>query len=88
MSLFFKSAILILKKRKKKLFASSQNKLVHMKYHLFLHYGWFFQNLEKDFIRTDMHMTLTYKKNLKYVIKIRKSSLKSIKVYDSRFKPK
>ena len=59
-----------------------------MRYHLFLHYGWFFQNLEKDFIRTDMHMTLTYKKNLKYVIKIRKSSLKSIKVYDSRFKPK
>ena len=35
---------------------------VHMGYHLFLHYEWFLQNLGKDFIRTDMHMTLTYKK--------------------------
>ena len=28
-------------------------------------YGWFLQNLGKDFIRTDMHMTLTYKKKPK-----------------------
>ena len=25
---------------------------VHMRYHFFLHYGWFLQNLEKDFIST------------------------------------
>ena len=27
----------------------------HMRYFLFLHCGWFLQNLEKDFIRTNMH---------------------------------
>ena len=26
--------------------------------HLFLHYGWFLQNLGKDFIRTNMHTTV------------------------------
>ena len=31
---------------------------VHMRYHLFLHYGWFLQNLGKDFIRTNMHTTV------------------------------
>ena len=30
----------------------------HMRYHLFLHYGWFLQNIEKDFIRTNMHTTV------------------------------
>ena len=30
----------------------------YMRYHLFLHYGCFFQNLEKDFIRTNMHTTV------------------------------
>ena len=30
----------------------------HMWYHLFLHYGWFLQNLGKDFIRTNMHTTV------------------------------
>ena len=30
----------------------------HMKYHLFLYYEWFLQNLEKDFIRTNMHTTV------------------------------
>ena len=29
-----------------------------MRYHLFLHYGWFLQNLGKDFIRTNMHTTV------------------------------
>ena len=28
------------------------------RYHLFLHYGWFLQNLGKDFIRTNMHTTV------------------------------
>ena len=31
----------------------------HMRYHLFLHYGWFLQNIEKDFIRTNMHTTVS-----------------------------
>ena len=29
-----------------------------MRYHLFLHYGWFLQNLGKDFIPTNMHTTV------------------------------
>ena len=29
-----------------------------MRYHLFLQYGWFLQNLGKDFIRTNMHTTV------------------------------
>ena len=32
---------------------------VHMRYHLFLQYGWFLQNLGKDFIRTNMHTTVS-----------------------------
>ena len=31
----------------------------YMRYHLFLHYGWFHQNLEKDFISTNMHTIVT-----------------------------
>ena len=31
---------------------------IHMRYHLFLHYGWFLQNLGKDHIRTNMHTTV------------------------------
>ena len=30
----------------------------HMRYHLFLHYGWFLQNIDKDIIRTNMHTTV------------------------------
>ena len=30
----------------------------YMRYHLLLHYGWFVQNLGKDFIRTNMHTTV------------------------------
>ena len=29
-----------------------------MRYHFFLHYGWFFQNLEKDFIPILLHTTV------------------------------
>ena len=36
------------------LFFPNENQLgVHMRYHLFLHYGWFLQNLGKDFIQTN-----------------------------------
>ena len=31
---------------------------VHMRYHLYLRYGWFLQNLEKDYIPTKMHTTV------------------------------
>ena len=38
------------------LFFPNENQLgFHMRYHLFLHYKWFLQNLGKDFIRTNMH---------------------------------
>ena len=30
----------------------------HMRYRLFLYYGWFLQNLAKGFIRTNMHTTV------------------------------
>ena len=30
-----------------------------MRYHFFLHYGWFFQNLEKDFIPILLHTTVS-----------------------------
>ena len=37
-------------------FFPNENQLgFHMRYHLFLHYGWFLQNLKKDFIRTNMN---------------------------------
>jgi hypothetical protein len=43
------------------LFFSNENNLgFHMRYHFFLHYGWFLKNLGKDFIRTNMHTTLTW----------------------------
>ena len=45
----------------KKMFISMKiNFVFHMRYHLFLHYGWFLQNLVKDFIRTIMHTTVTF----------------------------
>ena len=49
---FFVLAILIF-------FASSQRKKqpIHMRYHLFLHSGWFFQNLGIETVRTFMHRT-------------------------------
>ena len=39
-------------------FLSENNLGFHMRYHFFLHYGWFLQNLGKGFIRTNMHMTV------------------------------
>jgi hypothetical protein len=32
-----------------------------MRYHFFLHYGWFFQNLGKEAVRTFMHTTVLSK---------------------------
>ena len=45
-------------------FASSQWKEAarsyHMRYHLFRQYGWFLQNLGKDFIPTNMHTNVFF----------------------------
>ena len=42
--------------KKNCLFLLNGNQLgFHMRYHLFLLYGWFLQNLGKDYIRTNMH---------------------------------
>ena len=46
-----------------KFFFLNENHLgFHMRYHLFLHYWWFLQNLEKGFILTNMHTTVYCKK--------------------------
>ena len=39
-------------------FSMKNTKEVHMRQCLFLYYGWFLQNLEKGFIRTNMHTTV------------------------------
>ena len=39
-------------------FINEKTKGFHMRYHSFLHYGWFLQNLGKDFIPTNMHTTV------------------------------
>ena len=45
------------------LFHLNENQPVfHMRYRLFLHCGWFLQNLEKDFIRTIMRTTVATKR--------------------------
>ena len=41
------------------LFFSNEKKFgFHMRYQIFLHYGWFPQNLGKDCIQTNMHTTV------------------------------
>jgi hypothetical protein len=37
---------------------NEKTKGFHMRYHLFLQYEWFLQNLGKDFIPTNMHTTV------------------------------
>ena len=44
--------------QKKCFFINEKTKGFHMRYHSFLHYGWFLQNLGKDFIPTNMHTTV------------------------------
>jgi hypothetical protein len=51
---FFESAILNFFL----LHLNEKTKGFHMRYHLFLQYGWFLQNLGKDFIPTNMHTTV------------------------------
>ena len=40
-------------------FPMKNNLAVHIRYYLFLHYGWFLQNLGEDFIPSIMHMTVS-----------------------------
>ena len=58
--LFFRRPfwIFFFKKKKKLLQFNEKTKGFHMRYHLFLHYECFFQNLVKDFIQTNMHTTV------------------------------
>ena len=44
--------------KKKSAYLNENKQPDHMRYHLFLHYGWFLQNLGKYFIQTNMHMTV------------------------------
>ena len=46
------------KKKKNLLHLIKKTKGFHMRYHFFLYYGWFLQNLRKDFIQTNMHTTV------------------------------
>ena len=39
-------------------FPNENQRAFHMRYHLFLHYGWFPQNLKEGFIWTNMHTTV------------------------------
>jgi hypothetical protein len=48
---------------KKLLHLIKKTKGCHMRYHFFLYYGYFLQNLRKDFIRTNMHTTVHQKAN-------------------------
>ena len=48
----------------------------HMRYHFFLYYGWFFQNLRKYFIQTNMHTTAT-----KLLLNSKKSLIAPYTVY-------
>ena len=42
-------------------FSLNENHLgLHMRHYLFLHYGWFLQNLLRGFIGTNMHTTVSY----------------------------
>ena len=46
---------------KKNLLLLNKNKqLLHMRYHLFLKYSWFPQNLGKEAVQTNMHTTVFY----------------------------
>ena len=57
--IFFGFWLLCFSKKNVLFFFSIENQLgFHMRYHLFLHYGWFLQYLEKDFIRTNMHTSV------------------------------
>ena len=57
---FFESAIMkfFFQKNFFLLHLNKNKQPVHMRYHLFLYYGWFLQNLGKNFIRTKMHTTV------------------------------
>ena len=46
------------KKKKKLLQFNEKTKGFHMRYHLFLHYGRFLQNVGKGCVRTNMHTTV------------------------------
>ena len=53
-------------------FSNDKNLGFHMRYHFFLHYGWFLQNLGKEAVQTNMHTTVhTSKTNKSYKCEVR-----------------
>ena len=51
--------LLVFSKKKFFLLFPNENYIgFHMRYHLFLQYGWFLQNLGKEAVRTNMHTTV------------------------------
>jgi hypothetical protein len=58
-----------------------------MRQHLFLHYGWFLQNLKKGCIRTNMHTTvhleidICYKKKCEKCLEAENIPLKDLLFY-------
>ena len=59
---FFKLAILTFFFQKRKfLFHLKENKQpIHMRYHFFLHYGWFLQNFGREAVQTNMLTTVPF----------------------------
>ena len=55
------------KKKKNLLHLIKKTKAFHMRYHFFLNYGWFLQNLGKEADRTNMHLTVHLSGTLDYV---------------------
>ena len=49
----------LIKKQTNLLHLIEKTKGFHMRYHFFLYYRWFLQNLRKDFFRTNMHTTVS-----------------------------
>jgi hypothetical protein len=61
-------------------FFPSENQLgFHMRHYLFMQYGWFLQNLEEDFIQTNMHTTVTLRPNIIKAIAIEE---KPVRMYE------
>ena len=72
--------------KKNKLPHLNENKQpIHMRYHLFLHYGWFLHNLGKDFIRTNMHTTALIEPWLSRTIYKTKAALEKSRVQYHQF---
>ena len=71
---------------KKKFHPNESQLAFHMGYLLFLHYEWFLLNLEKDFVRTNVHTTVNILTFLEGTKRIAKESLVRTYCLESRSK--